>query len=103
MISKKLLWWIFGVSKGGPMRAKIVNLLHERPYNANQLAHELGVDYKTVRYHLGILVKNKVVTTMEEGSIVLYFLSDEVDIEEMQDICNRLGLTEKCNGNDGEN
>lgn len=98
MINKKLLWWIFGVSKGGPMRARIVHLLKDRPFNANQLAHELGVDYKTVRYHLDILVKNKAVTIMEEGSIVLYFISEELDFSEMEEICEKLGLSEKCGG-----
>ncbi|HEQ78502.1 MAG TPA: ArsR family transcriptional regulator, partial [Euryarchaeota archaeon] len=37
-MDKKLLWWIFGVTKGGVVRAKIVMLLHDRPRNANQLA-----------------------------------------------------------------
>jgi DNA-binding transcriptional ArsR family regulator len=79
MMNKKLLWWIFGVSKGGPMRARIVRTLNERPYNANQLAAELSVDYKTVRYHLDILLKNKIIDGMEEGNIVMYFLSDEME------------------------
>ncbi len=78
-MNKKLLWWIFGVSKGGPMRAKILNALHERPYNANQLAAELGVDYKTIRYHLNILIKNKIVDGLEEGNIVVYFLSGSME------------------------
>lgn len=79
MVDKKLLWWIFGVSKGGPMRAKIVGTLHERPYNANQLAAELHVDYKTIRYHIDILLKNKIIDNMEEGNIIMYFLSDEME------------------------
>ncbi len=78
-MNKKLLWWIFGVSKGGPMRAKILKALYERPYNANQLAAELGVDYKTVRYHLDILIKNKIIDDLEEGNIVMYFLSDDME------------------------
>ncbi len=78
-MNKKLLWWVFGVSKGGPMRAKILKALHARPYNANQLAAELGVDYKTVRHHLDILIKNKIIDGMEEGTIVMYFLSDDME------------------------
>lgn len=79
MMDKKLLWWIFGVSKGGPMRTNILKTLHERPYNANQLAAELGVDYKTIRYHLDILIKNKIIDDIEEGNIVMYFLSDDME------------------------
>ncbi len=78
-MNKKLLWWIFGVSKGGPMRTKILKALYERPYNANQLAAELSVDYKTIRYHLDILIKNKIIGDLEEGNIVMYFLSDEME------------------------
>lgn len=93
-MDKKLLWWIFGVSKGGPMRAKIVDLLHERPYNAHQLSQELGVDYKTVRYHLNILMRNKIVTPMEKGGIVIYFLSDEVEdnYSQLREIFKKLGI-----------
>lgn len=78
-MDKKLLWWIFGVSRGGPVRAKIVKVLHDRPYNANQLATEIKVDYKTIRYHLNILLKNNVVTTLDKGNIVMYFLSDAIE------------------------
>jgi hypothetical protein len=57
-MDKKLIWWIFGVSSGGAVRARIVKKLHERPANANQLAKELGLEYNHVRYHLDILLKN---------------------------------------------
>ncbi len=91
-MDKKLLWWIFGVSKGGPMRANILKKLNERPYNANQLATELSVDYKTIRYHLDILLKNKIIDDMEEGNIVMYFLSDEMEksYHEFLDIFEKL-------------
>ncbi len=77
-MNKKLLWWIFGVTKGGLVRAKIVKALHERPSNANQIAHMLKLDYTTVRYHLDILLKHGIVETSKDTYIVMYFLTDEM-------------------------
>jgi DNA-binding transcriptional ArsR family regulator len=78
-MDKKLLWWVFGVARGGSVRARIVQKLHERPYNANQLAEELGLHYTTVRYHLNILLKNRIVTTLEDTYLVMYFLTEEME------------------------
>jgi len=75
-MDKKLLWWIFGVTKGGVVRAKIVMLLHDRPRNANQLAKKLKLDYTTVRYHLNILLKHGIVEVSEHTYIVMYFPTD---------------------------
>ncbi len=77
-MDKKLLWWIFGVTKGGPVRAKIVKLLHERPRNANQLAQILKMDYTTIRYHLNILVKHQIVEASEHTYIVMYFITENM-------------------------
>ena len=75
-MDRKLLWWIFGVTKGGAVRAEIVNMLHERPSNANQIARRLNLDYTTVRYHLNILLKHGIVETSGHTYIVMYFLTD---------------------------
>lgn len=77
-VDKKLIWWMFGVTKGGIQRAHIVKALRDRPINANQLARKLELDYKTVRYHLDILYKNKLVTKKGEP-IAMYFLSDGME------------------------
>jgi DNA-binding transcriptional ArsR family regulator len=77
-MDKKLLWWIFGVTKGGIVRARIVKLLHIRPSNANQIARELKMDYTTVRYHLDILLKHDVVEISEPTYIVMYFLTQRM-------------------------
>ena len=75
--NRKLLWWIFGVTKGGIVRAKIARLLYERPMNANQIAKKLKMDYTTVRYHLNILLKHGIVETSEHTYIVVYFLTEK--------------------------
>jgi len=77
-MDKKLLWWIFGVTKGGIVRARIVKFLHERPSNANQIAKNLKMDYTTVRYHLNILLKHDIVEVSEHTYIVMYFLTERM-------------------------
>lgn len=75
---KKLLWWLFA-GKGGVSRARIINKLNERPYNAHQIAEELNLDYKTIRHHLNILEKNKIITSSGEKYGMMYFLSDGME------------------------
>ena len=73
---KNLLWWLIAGSKGGVNRARIINLLHQRPYNANQLTEILGLDYKTVRHHLSVLLENRVIESNDgEKYGTMYFLS----------------------------
>ena len=77
---KRLLWYVLAGTRGGLMRIKIIELIIDRPYNANQLKKELGVDYKTVQHHLKVLMENRILTTSEEkkyGSV--YFLSPMVE------------------------
>jgi DNA-binding transcriptional ArsR family regulator len=78
-MDKKLLWWIFAVTRGGIVRAKIVRLLRERPMNANQIAQELEMDYTTIRYHLDTLLKNGIVVPSKDTYIVMYFLSEAME------------------------
>ena len=58
----------------------MIILLHERPYNANQLTDLLGMDYKTIRHHLRVLDKNEVVTALNKGSYgTMYFLTTSME------------------------
>jgi DNA-binding transcriptional ArsR family regulator len=72
---KYLLGWLIAGTRGGASRAKIIGALKETPQNANQLATQLGMDYRTIRHHLKVLEKNKVITTAGEGYGTTYFLS----------------------------
>jgi DNA-binding transcriptional ArsR family regulator len=72
---KYLLGWLIAGTRGGATRAKIIKILKETPQNANQLATQLGMDYRTIRHHLKVLEKNKIITTVGEGYGVTYFLS----------------------------
>jgi len=72
---KYLLGWLIAGTRGGATRAKIIEILKETPQNANQLATQLGMDYRTIRHHLKVLEKNRIVTAAGEGYGTTYFLS----------------------------
>ena len=55
---RQLLWYLIAGTRGGPNRARIIEALHDRPYNAHQLSEALGLDYRTTRHHLDLLRKN---------------------------------------------
>jgi predicted transcriptional regulator len=81
--AKRLMWFLFAGSRGGENRIKIIDFLKKRPYNINQLADALGVDYKLVQHHIGVLERNNMVTKAGEKYAVLYFISNylEANIE----------------------
>ena len=59
---RQLLWYLIAGTRGGMNRARILEALHERPYNANQLSEALGLDYRTIRHHLELLQRNGLVS-----------------------------------------
>lgn len=73
---RRLLWYLFAGSRGGENRIRIIDVLKERPQNMNQLADILGIDYKGVQHHIGVLEKNNMVTKTGEKYGVLYFISN---------------------------
>lgn len=72
-----MLWWLIAGTRGGINRARIINELYSRPYNANQLAKNLDLDYKTIRHHMDVLKKNKIIKCSGEGQYgKVYMLSN---------------------------
>ncbi|NWG11023.1 winged helix-turn-helix transcriptional regulator [Candidatus Bathyarchaeota archaeon] len=76
---KYLLGWLIAGTRGGVTRAKIIEVLKETPQNANQLANVLKLDYRTIRHHLEVLEKNKIITSAGEGYGTTYFLSQAME------------------------
>jgi len=76
---KYLLGWLIAGTRGGVTRAKIIQTLNETPQNANQLATKLGMDYRTIRHHLEVLEKNRIITSSGEGYGKTYFLSPAME------------------------
>ena len=86
--AKRVLWFLFAGSRGGENRIRIIDFLKKRPYNINQLADALGVDYKLVQHHIGVLERNNMVTKAGEKYAVVYFISNylEANIEAFNEI-----------------
>jgi len=73
-----VLWYVLTGTRGGPNRVRILTALDERPRNANQLAEDLELDYKTIRHHLDVLEENSVVTDSGDDYGAVYLPTDRV-------------------------
>jgi len=76
---KYLLGWLIAGTRGGLTRAKIIKALKETPQNANQLASLLEMDYRTIRHHLEVLQKNRIITSAGDRYGTTYFLSPQME------------------------
>jgi len=94
---KYLLGWLIAGTRGGVTRAKILETLRESPQNANQLANLLEMDYRTIRHHLKILQKNRIITSAGDGYGNTYFLSTEMEENYglFEEILNKLWKKQK--------
>jgi DNA-binding transcriptional ArsR family regulator len=74
------LWYVLSGTRGGANRARILRALDDRPRNANRLAEDLDLDYKTVRHHLDVLVENNVVTDGGDDYGKIYLPSEATQV-----------------------
>lgn len=91
---KRLLWYLFAGTRGGPSRAEIIRVLRNRPCNAHQLAQSLKVDYKTVQHHIGVLEEHGLVAPSEKGAYgALLFLTPKMEdsIPVLNEIWSKIG------------
>ena len=73
---RQLLWYLLAGTRGGPNRARILEALHGRPYNAHELSETLGLHYRTVQHHLELLRRNGLITRpMGDANASPYLLS----------------------------
>ncbi len=72
---RRLLWWLLVATRGGEMRMKIIEVLRNEPSNINQISKTLGVNYRTVEHHIGVLEKNDLIISEGEKYGKVYFLS----------------------------
>jgi len=96
---KKLIWYLIAGTRGGQTRALIIKALIDRPYNANQLAETMNMDYKTIRHHLDVLLKNGVITMEGDKYGAMYFLSKamETNIDEFNQIWEKIDKHSQSN------
>jgi DNA-binding transcriptional ArsR family regulator len=94
---KQLLGWLITGTKGGKTRAQIIKSVKSSPQNANQLATQLKVDYKTIRHHLTILEKHKLVVPVGAHYSTVYFLSQpmEENYSMFEDITSKMDDAKK--------
>jgi len=73
--TKKLFWLLFVGSRGSDTRIRIMSVLRKRPSNRNQLATELGIDYKNIQHHIKILEENNLVKKIGDQYGLIYCVS----------------------------
>lgn len=89
---EKALWYLLVGTSGGENRARIIDALDERPRNANQLAEDLDLAYKTVRHHLDVLEENGVVESTDQNYGAVYLPTDRTRThwDTVEDIIDQL-------------
>ena len=91
---RRLLWHLLGGARGGENRAKIMNELHKRPSNLNQLSVKLKLEYRVIQHHIEVLRKNSMVVSEGERYGMTYFLSPflEAHYDILEGICKKLNF-----------
>ncbi|MGA3060331.1 MAG: winged helix-turn-helix domain-containing protein [Candidatus Bathyarchaeia archaeon] len=94
---RQLIGWLIIGTKGGKTRAQIIKTLKKSPQNSNQLAAHLKVNYKTIRHHIPILEKNRLIISAGDHYSTAYFLSElmEENYELFEDITSKMDETKK--------
>ncbi len=89
---KRLLWYLIAGTKGGFNRARIIKCLQKRPYNANQIASKLNLDYKTIRHHIKVLEDNNIIISSGDKYGAVYFLTSDMknNLDEFEEIWSRI-------------
>ena len=91
---KRLLWYLFAGTRGGPSRAEIIKAIQNRPSNANQLAQILHVDYKTIQHHVRVLEENGLIVPSDKGTYgAVLFLTPKMEeaLPILDEIWSRIG------------
>jgi DNA-binding transcriptional ArsR family regulator len=102
---KRLLWYLFAGTRGGPSRAEIIRALQNRPSNANQLAQILRVDYKTIQHHVRVLEENGLIVPSNKGTYgAVLFLTPKMEeaLPILDEIWSRIGRRKINETNEGK-
>ncbi len=72
---KNLFCILFVSSRGAANRIRIMSVLRKRPSNRNQLATELGMDYKGIEHHIKVLERSNLVKKIRNQHGLIYYVS----------------------------
>jgi len=79
---RRLLFYLLASTRGALNRVLILRYLKESPVNANKLAQELKLDYKTIQHHLRVLEENGLIVPSQKGVYgAVYFISPYLESE----------------------
>ena len=73
---KELLNLLVG-RRGGKTSILILDLILQKPYNKNQIARQLGLDYNTVNYHIKIMCDHDYITAERFEKRVFYYPTEK--------------------------
>ncbi len=93
---RRILWHLLGGTRGGPLRIRILQAIRERPRNANQIAVDLDIDYKTARHHLKVLTENRVLSAVGEGYGIVFLPTSDMEEswEDFDQLATKIGNKE---------
>ena len=74
-----VLWYVLTGTRGGSNRARILRAVDDRPRNANRLADDLDLDYKTVRHHLDVLMENDILRNSGDDYGAVYLPTEQAN------------------------
>lgn len=73
---KELLNFLVG-REGGKTSIRILDLILQKPFNKNQIARKLGLDYNTVKYHIKIMCDHDYISEERFEKRVFYYPTEK--------------------------
>src|SRR5450759_1370123 len=73
-----------------PMRICLLDALREGPATVQELQRASGASQQNVSKHLGLLLRNGLVSRSKEGNFSLYAIADESVFELCEQVCGGL-------------